>query len=249
MGLARAGTVEHNESVSRSRWIRPLDALRALRRVWHDPDDTRAVFEVLDALDGPFLEGWFRRFRATRVGRRVLEEERDLLSILADRCWLAQMPEGSLGREYGAFVERENLSADGLVAASLDQQGLGYEQWLDDGRARFTARLRDQHDLEHVVTGYGRDLIGETALLAFDLGQSLSLGTAVLVGLGLLDATPQARRLFLEAYRRGRRGAWLPATDWEGLLELPVADVRALLAVGQPPPYEERGSDDRLAVA
>lgn len=235
--------------MNRSIRIRPLDAYRAFRRLWSDPDDTGAVFDFLDATDGPFAEGWFQRFRGTRLGKRVLEEERDLLSVLADRTWLASMPEGSLGRSYLEFVEREKLSAAGLVEASQDEQGFGYEDWLDEGRARFASRLRDQHDLEHVVTGYGRDVLGETALLAFDLGQSMSLGLFVLVASGLLEADADQRRLIRAAYRRGRRAAWLPATDWEGLMELPLGDVRALLGLGEPPRYRAPKEPRRLVAA
>lgn len=207
------------------------------------------MFDFLDATDGPFAEGWFQRFRGTRVGKRVMEEERDLLAVLADRSWLGTMPETSLGHRYLEFVEREQLSPEGLVEASQDETGMGYEDWLDEGRARFAARLRDQHDLEHVVTGYGRDVLGETALLAFDLGQSMSLGLLVLVGAGLLEATADQRRLILDGYRRGRRAAWLPATDWEGLLELPLEDVRALLGLGEPPHYEVPTEPRRLVAA
>ena len=189
------------------------------------------MFDVFDALDGPFLEGWFQRFRATRVGRRVLDEQRDLLAVLTDRAWLLTMPEGSLGRAYADFVRQENLSAEALVAASGEALGPDYEDWRDEGRARFSARLRDQHDLEHVVTGYGRDLAGETELLAFDLGQARTPGLLLLVGLGLVEATAPGRQRILEAYRRGRRAAWLPATDWEGLLVLPLAEVRGVLGI------------------
>ncbi len=231
------------------RRIRPVVAYRALRRLWSDPDDTRAVFEVLESLDGPFVEGWFRRFRATRVGRRVLEEERDLLALLADRTWLGGLPEGSLGRAYASFVDREGLTAEALVEASRDDRGGGYETWLDEERARFAARLRDQHDLEHVVTGYRRDVLGETALLAFDLGQMPSLGLFVLVGIGLLEASGDDRRFLLDAYRRGRRAAWLPATDWEGLVELPLTEVRALLGLGEPPAQNDEPRERRLVAA
>lgn len=235
--------------MDRSRWIRPLDAARAFKQLWRDPDDTGAVFDFLEALDGPFAEGWFQRFRGTRIGRRVLDEERDLLSLLADRSWLRGMPEGSLAQAYLAFFEGEDLSPDGLVEASHDADGLAYEDWMDQGRARFAARLRDQHDLEHIVTGYGRDVVGETALLAFDLGQSMSLGIIVLVGFGYLEANADQRRLIVEAYRRGRRSAWLPATDWEGLLEMSLDDVRAVLGVGAPPHYEGPQVPRRLVAA
>ena len=207
-----------------------MDALRALRRLRRDADDPRAVSELLDSLDGPFAEGWFRRFRATRVGRRVLDERRDLLALLAHRSWLAALADDSLGRAYLDFADRE-----GRVDAGADSAAGGYDAWRDDERERFRARLRDQHDLEHVVTGYGSDVLGETALLAFTLGQTASPGTAVLVALSLREIEPGQRRFLLEAYRRGRRSAWLPATDWETLLELPLDEVRAVLGLADPP--------------
>lgn len=228
----RGGGAER-EAVGADR-IRPLEGWKGLWRVLRDPDDTHAVFSVLDAFDGPFLEGWFRRFRATRVGRRVLEEDRDLLSLLTDRAWLTKMPDGSLGRAYAEFMRAENLSTEAVVAAGGTGVGPGYEGWHDEGRARFSARLRDQHDLEHVVTGYGRDGTGETALLAFELGQSITPGLLLVVAARLRHVPPAERGVLLEAYRRGRRAAWLPATDWEGLLELALSDVRAILGVGEP---------------
>ncbi|MDG2303287.1 MAG: Coq4 family protein [Candidatus Binatia bacterium] len=221
--------------MGRSQWIRPLDAVSALRRIWQDPENTGPVLELYDALDGPFEEGWFRRFRASRVGQRVVDEERDLLSVLVDRTWLAKMPDGSLGRVYLDFVEREDLSAEALVEASGATEDLGDEPWADEGRARFFARRRDQHDLEHVVAGYDCDLRGETALLAFCLGQVTSLATGVLIALGLIGLDAEGRRFVWASYQRGRRAAWLPATDWENLLALPLDDVRLLLGLGESP--------------
>lgn len=205
------------------------------------------MFGLLDALDGPFFEGWFRRFCGTRVGRRVLDEDRDLLSLLADRAFLATLPAGSLGRAYDDFVGRENLSPETLVEASTVGED-SWDTWGDRERIRFAERLRDQHDLEHVVTGYGRDEIGETELLAFDLGQSTSLGLAVLAGLGWLEAERDERRRIIAAFRRGRRSAWLPATDWENLIGLPLVDVRSVLGVGEPPhPPEPRRENSSAA--
>ena len=62
----------------RERNFRPLIALRAWRRLRQDPDDTAAVFEILDALRGRSGERMFVRFAASGVGKRVLREQQAL---------------------------------------------------------------------------------------------------------------------------------------------------------------------------
>src|SRR3546814_14108504 len=41
-------------------------------------------------------------------------------------------------------------------------------------------RLRDTHDLFHILTGYGRDALGEQCVLAFSYSQTPSWGTLFL---------------------------------------------------------------------
>ena len=217
--------------------FQPLRAWRALKRSYADPDDTLAIFELLDALSGRSYRRDFQRFASTETGRRVLAEKRDLLDTLRDRATLESLPEGSLGRRYAEFTAREQISADGLVDAS---GGASFTLSGDDeDHRRFLARYRDLHDLEHIVTGYGRDLRGEAALLAFDLAQSWSLGLAVLVGASLLESDREQWRLVREAWRRGKKAEWSPGADWEALLPLTLDEVRERLQVGEPPAYRE----------
>lgn len=85
------------------------------------------------------------------------------------------MPAGSLGREYLHFLERENITAQGLVQASDVEPGAS---WQDDAHLVYLRdRLRDTHDLWHVVTGYHGDLVGEGALLAFSFAQTWNPGS------------------------------------------------------------------------
>ena len=216
--------------------FKPIAAWKALKRAHADPDDTRSVFELLDALSGSSYQRDFRRFARSEAGRAVLAEKRDLLETLRDRAYLESLPEGSLGRTYAEFTEREQISPDGLVEASGGE-------WNptdgDEDHARFMARYRDMHDLEHVVTGYGRDLRGEGALLAFDLAQSWSLGLALIVGLDLLGSDREQWRLVREGWRRGKQAAWMIEQDWEALLPLPLDEVRDQMAVGDLPDYRE----------
>jgi ubiquinone biosynthesis protein COQ4 len=219
------------------RRIRPLDAWQALRALLRDPDDTRQVFKIVDALSGRTGERIFRRFRATPSGPRILEEQRDLLQTLCQRDALAALPPGSLGRSYLDFVTRERITADGLVAASLEARE--QVEALSEDYRRTMERLRDMHDLWHVVAGYGRDLVGEASLLAFTFAQTWNPGIGFIVAVAYLrlgDA-PGGRALLREAFRRGRHAAWLPGEDWEALLSLPLEEVRSRLRVGPPPRY------------
>jgi ubiquinone biosynthesis protein COQ4 len=220
------------------RRIQPLKAWRAIRALLRDPDDTGQVFKIVDALSGSAGERLFRRFRATPNGARILQEERDLLGTLCERDALAALPPGSLGRTYLDFVTREKITADGLVAAS--QEARQQVEALGEDYRRTMERLRDMHDLWHVVSGYGRDLVGEVSLLAFTFAQTRNPGVGFIVAVAYLRIgdVPGARRLLREAYRRGRRARWLPGEDWEALLPLPLAEVRSRLNLGEPPRYE-----------
>ncbi|MBM4266107.1 MAG: hypothetical protein FJ144_05745 [Deltaproteobacteria bacterium] len=230
--------------------IRPLVALRAIRALIQDPDDTRKVFEVIDALSGSALERAFRRFRGTETGRRLLEERPDLLAVLSDRERLLAMRVGTLGRAYGEFVHREQLSADGLVEASMTAEEL--DPTIPEERFWFGERLRDMHDLWHVVTGYNRDLIGEAALLSFTYAQVRNRGVGLIVLAAYLQANGEirwARKVMRDAYRRGNRAAWFAGQDWEALLERPLAEVRRDLGVEALPVYQEIRSEGAPSLA
>jgi len=222
--------------------IRLGDAWRALRELIADPDATEHVFVIIDALSGNSGERQFQRFAHTPVGRRVLDEQADILDRLSDRASLHELPDGSLGKIYANFMTEEQISADGLVAASEEVDRTGRE---NEDRNRFGMRMRDSHDLWHCVTGYSRDLIGEASLLAFTFAQTRNPGIGAIVAMAYLKAgaIPGARRSIREGYRRGRRAKWLPAADWENLLGRPLEDVRAQLEVGTIPQYTEMRSE------
>ncbi len=219
--------------------IRPLDALRAVRALLRNPDDTKQVFTIIDALSGNSGERMFERFRGTETGRRILAERRSLLARLTDRDALLALPEGTLGRTYADFTAREKISADGLVGAS--QEG-GRRLDFGEQRRLFGERLRDMHDLWHVVTGYGRDLVGEAALLAFSYAQTRNRGVGFIVAVAFWRARGAEGRPFRSVlrggYRRGKAAAWLPGEDWEELLALPLVEVRERLQIGPLPVYE-----------
>jgi ubiquinone biosynthesis protein COQ4 len=211
----------------------------ALRNLIDDPERTDQVFEIVRALSGNSFERAYQRFAATAEGRRLLSERPSLLATLSDRTRLAALPEGSFGRAYAEFMEAGQLAADGLLEADqMAEQNFAKEEPFDPDREYFGDRLRDMHDLWHVLTEYGRDEAGEATNLAFTLGQVWNPGIAVIVlagaVLGPKEPTFSWQRYLLSAWRRGRAATLLTTAPYEELLPLPLADVRRRLAI-QPP--------------
>jgi ubiquinone biosynthesis protein COQ4 len=212
-------------------------AMRAARALLADPDDLPQVFTLLEAMSGGTLARIQRRLGKSVSGRRLLGAKPDIVRLLDDRDGLRKLPEGSLGRAYLAFVESEGISARGIKDAA--EQGLTGANLTTQDEEFVHARMRDTHDLWHAITGYKGDVLGEIALLAFTFAQTKNPGIFLIVTLGLYKTlgAPDARAVILEGWRRGQRAAWFPEQEWEAMLALPVAEVRAKLGVGAPPLY------------
>lgn len=213
-----------------------VEAARALGAVLRNPDDTKQFFRLLKATSGTAPEAFARRFEASRGGARLLEGRPSIFARLRDREALRALPEGSLGRAYVAFMERGGLDAEWLVEASSEA---GPPNSSGPVGEYLAARMRDAHDLWHVVLGYEGDLLGEAAVLAFTFAQTRSAGIGLLVSAALLRADdPDARSLIIDAFARGIRAAWFVAAPWESWLDRPLEEVRTVLRAGPPPTYE-----------
>jgi len=220
--------------------IRPLVAWRALQALFRNGEDTKQVFIIADALRGRSGLRAFERFRRSPVGRAVLAEQRSLLAELSNRAGLMALPAGTLGHCYHDFMAEEDLTADGLVEASKAAGSSG----VPDELRLFRARNRDQHDLHHVTTGYGRDGLGEVCVLAFGYARSGNRGIGAIALFGMLRAAralpgQPVRAAVLQAYRHGRAAATLIEQDWEALLPLPLEAVRQRLGVQEATLYHQ----------
>jgi ubiquinone biosynthesis protein COQ4 len=221
--------------------VKPLQALRSVRALIANPDNTGEVFKVIEALKGGSIARAVVRLEATPEGRELLRKKPDILPVLSDREALRAMPEGSVGRAYLRFVESQSLSADGLVAASEEaprrEGNSPDERWLG-------CRLRDIHDLQHVVCGYGRDTLGELCLLSFMATQTPNRGIAFIIFMARRKAR-QATTLFSvdacieEGRRIGEAAIWFAAVNWEERLAEPLDRLRRELGVLKPVLYRD----------
>lgn len=239
--------------------VEPLKALRALSRLLKDKEDTAQVFEIMRALSGRSVPNGYAKLLSTPNGGAIAYRRQELADILSDRAFLGRLPQGSVGRAYLEFTTVENISAQGLIEESrkgIDEQEIDSEHPF----AWYGRRLRDVHDLWHVLSGYGRDALGETCLVAFSYAQTKSTGFALIAAAGALKlrrempGQPSIRAVW-EGYRNGRRAAWLPGQDYVRLLSEPLASARQRLNIKQPVTYdsvpkaERNGSVETMRMA
>ena len=217
--------------------IHPITALRAMRKLMRDREDTTQVFLLIEALRGKSTLRQLARFRQSETGQRLLAERPSLLARLSDRASLAALPAGSLGRAYYDFMASEDLSAEQLVELSKVQRPLATDElrW-------FRERNREMHDLLHVTAGYGRDPLGEACVVAFSFAQTGQKGFLVIATVAAFRISRRlpgqhVMRAVFEAYRQGRRANWVIGADWENLLSRPLDAVRAQFKVTSPRYY------------
>ncbi len=216
-------------------------ALAAFRRLVADKEDTRQVFEIMSAMAGRSTHRGYARLLRSAEGGRQAYLARELADRLQNREWLLDFPAGSVGAAYLAFIDERNLSAYGLADESRKVE----EVDIDAAHpvAWYARRLRDVHDLWHVLTGYRTDALGEACVVAFSLPQTGSPGFGVIAAGAALEYVrgrtghPCARAI-LQAWLNGRRAAWLPELDYEALLAEPLEEVRARLNIRRPTLYE-----------
>jgi ubiquinone biosynthesis protein COQ4 len=215
--------------------LRPIEAVKAVRRLLADPEATQEVFVILRAMRGRSGINLFRRFQKSAMGARILSEKRSLFATLSNSAALAALPAGSLGGTYHRFMASENLSPEGLVAPSQASRG---DDQVSDDVALFRDRMRDMHDLTHTLTGYGRDPLGELCLLAFMYSHSGNMGMALIVLMGFSRLENKAtRKAVIEAWRQGRKARWFTDMDWETMLAQQLDELRARFNIAAPTAY------------
>ena len=223
-------------------------AFRAIQIMRVDPNRTDQVFELNLALDGGDLERQFQGMLAEPGGADLLREAPVLLDRLADFDQLESLAPDTLGAAYSRIMRGNGLAADGLRQAEskIDESaelhpGVARTWWAERGGCL--------HDLFHVVTGYGQDPAGETALLAFTDGVYGKKFRLRVIRFGLtasiFTAPPTSRLRTLvfswQARRRGVRSRIPFSFRWEEALEQPLSEVRKQLGIAPAKRSHPRG--------
>lgn len=156
--------------------LQNLKMVAAVSKFLEEPDLAN-VYGVGASLQGSDM--------ARQMGRHLMEDAR--FHELVQEGWRPQpihlndllaMPTGSLGQVY---------------AQQLTSQGLDPESTMDHSEITTPAhyikhRMRETHDIVHVLTGFGVDGAGELGVQAFGLAQNRHPLSVLLILGGLLKA-------------------------------------------------------------
>lgn len=223
--------------------MRPFKALRHFRNLIADKEDTAQVFYTIEALNGQSLLRGLESFAATEKGVKRIAERRDLPPMLDDHTAIGKLPAGSVGAAYLEFMQREGLSAAGLVE-EYDRFNKDTEKF-DDLLQWYGYRLRDTHDLLHVLTGYGRDALGEVCVLGFSHGQARGLGVIFVAFMGAREVKKLSPRgapvmaAMREGKRHGKLAKRVALEDIYALLAEPLEEARERLGILPAAKYAE----------
>jgi ubiquinone biosynthesis protein COQ4 len=239
--FAGDGTVLLHPDRPASRY-RPLRAVRSFQALIKDKEDTSLVFKIFESLPSKTFLPRVRELALSPQGERLRAHEPRLPEILDDHAALRLTPKGSLAHAYCDFMEAEGLSAAGLVA---EAERLGRQKYPDLVQW-FMERSRDTHDLFHVLTGYGRDALGEQCVLLFTHGQAPSQGHLLIGYAGAANIKKMVKGsrapifgAVRQAHRTGKGAPRLIEQSIRELLARPLEDVRRDLRIPQPSQYRE----------
>ena len=223
--------------------IRPLKAYGHLRKLIADKEDTEQVFHIIEALNGGTVYKDFKNFAASSEGAARIAQRRYLPPMLDDHTAMAKLPADSVGAAYLKFMTTEGLSAAGLVA-EYDKFGSRGNVY-DDQIQWYLNRKRDTHDLFHILTGYGRDALGEACVLSFSYGQNGGLGVTMIgymIGRQIKKEAPRnapIMRAVREGRQNGRLATKILKEDIAKLLAEPLVEARERLGINPPEAYYE----------
>ncbi|MGB3712107.1 MAG: Coq4 family protein [Erythrobacter sp.] len=239
--FASDGTVLRHLERPTPRYSLPR-AVKNFRLLLKDKEDTSLVFKIYESLPSKSFMPRVEELTLSERGEFLRRTEPSLPELLDDHDELRKTPKGSLAHAYCDFMESEGLSAAGLVAESEKLGRPKYNdlvQWFGD-------RSRDTHDLFHILTGYGRDALGEQCVLLFTHGQAPTQGHLLIGYAGAANirkmtwgSKAPVMGAVRQAKRTGRGAPKLIEQPIRELLRQPLDRVREALNIPEPTQYRE----------
>lgn len=202
-----------------------LKAVRGFIAFANDPNQTAALFDIADGLRQTDLYGQFIEYAHSHPDITQILQER-YFSPTPDLDELLNCPQHSLGYHYAAEMKRTGLQPDFYRKITVE-----------DDYSYIALRMRQTHDIWHIVTGFGTNLADEMGLQAFTLAQTRSpLAVAILAATviyALKSSTslnPVVERM-QQGWKMGENAHPFLAQKWEEYWEKPLSEWRADLNI------------------
>ena len=174
--------------------LQNLRLVASLAAFLKSPDSLDSVLAVgASVKDSPIAEQMSQHLLKNRDFAQLVNEGWRPQPI--DLSALQALPEGTLGRCYADQLISQGLTPDTLIDNAPINDELDY----------ITHRLKETHDITHVLTGFGVDGASELGLQGFNLAQNRSPLAVILIFGGMLSALQNDEPLapMLRALARG----------------------------------------------
>lgn len=153
---------------------------------------------------------------------------------------LRKLPEGTVGRVYVGWLDREGVTPDTRSAV----------RYIDNEEEAYVMqRYRECHDFYHALTGLPIVREGEIALKAFEFANTLLPMTGLSLA-ALATLKRGERKRFWDVYgpwawENGSKSKEVINVYWEERLGDSVEDVRMELGIEQPPDLRDIRRSER----
>jgi ubiquinone biosynthesis protein Coq4 len=204
-----------------------LRSLWAIYRLAKNTQATKYVFMIGDAQDN-ICESERRRGGFTDPFRKneALEAmwQARFRTPVYDLDELGKLPPDTLGGAYARHMKANDLRADYYDVKVTPRTRMQF----------LRQRMRQTHDIWHVLTGWGTDEFEEVGIQGFTAGQYMSSMAAIIGAAAFLKSILRCRfnelerhvDNFCEGYAAGKRAENLLAVKWEELWEENVESLR-----------------------
>jgi ubiquinone biosynthesis protein COQ4 len=217
----------------RNRRIQPvinwISVTRGLLKLWAKPDDTDEIFAIVDTMlepeTGLVKPERLKQLVAAMSQRRGCEQlftDRPLQSEPFDFAALMRLPESTLGRVFAEHMRSHRLTNDFFTAAIPATEA----HWLN-------LRIRQTHDLWHVLTDFGLTYAGEVGLQALTASLAPAIFPQLAVSLGTLRAMAGGTAMLLEVSEAIADGYYLAGScpalltyRWDRVWDRPLVELR-----------------------
>ena len=157
--------------------LQSLKLLASLAAFLKNPDSLDSVLAVGASLkDSPLAKQMTRHLLKNPDFAQLVNDSWRPQPI--DLSTLQTLPVGTLGRSYADQLISQGITPDTLIDPSP----------INDERDYIVHRLKETHDITHVLTGFGIDGVSELGLQGFNLAQNRSPLAVMLIFGGMLTA-------------------------------------------------------------
>lgn len=210
------------------RWYYRKNTLRSLWAIYRlakNPQATKYVFMIGDSQDN-ICENERRRGGFSDPFRNPALEamwQAGFRVPAYDLDELGKLPADSLGGAYARHMKANGLRPD------------YYREMTPRTRMQFLRqRMRQTHDIWHVLTGWGTDEFEEVGIQGFTAGQYMSSMAAIIGAAAFLKSIVRCRfnelerhlENFCEGYCAGKRADNLLAVKWEEMWAESIDSLR-----------------------